>query len=361
MALSALSVPDALPLLNAVLRGGAAALLVLASAVFLRAPSSLPSRFGAALALCGILAALAGLPSIAILDPFDPLVALCSAACVPLFWLFTRAWFDDDFRPTWIDAAVGGSYPVLGLIISLQHEAPIAPLGLLDLLSSVGGAAFAVHALWLAWRSRNTDLVEPRRHARIGFIAIVSAIILILTGSEVAGRITGAIETSTLTGAIVLFAGALGLLIILVGLRHPDMFPAPAEAQANAPQPIAEPLDAGLEYTLDRLMTEERLYRDPDLTIGMIAARAGTAEYRVRRLINTGLGHRNVNAYLNGFRLREVSAALADRAQAEVPITTIALDAGFGSLSVFNRSFKAQFGETPSLYRKRVAAGGPSD
>ena len=36
-----------------------------------------------------------------------------------------------------------------------------------------------------------------------------------------------------------------------------------------------------------------------------------------------------------------------------VPILTIAMDAGFGSLAVFNRSFKARQGETPSAYRRR--------
>ncbi|EIZ79874.1 transcriptional regulatory protein [Novosphingobium sp. Rr 2-17] len=362
MSTTALSLFDALPLLNAGLRGGAAALLVLASTVFLRAPSSLPSRFGAALALCGIIASLAGLPPITALDPFDPLVALCTNACVPLFWIFTRAWFDDAFRPRWIDAALGVGYTVLGLILWLQHEAPIAPINSLDLLSYLGGTAFALHALWLAWRSRAVDLVEPRRHARIGFILILAGIILWLTWSEVAGRISGAVFTSTITGAIVLFVGALGLLIILVGLRHADMFPIPADTHSATPDQTAEALDSTLARALDRLMTEDRLYRDPDLTIGRIAARLDSPEYRLRRLINAGLGYRNVNEYLNGFRLHEVSEALSDRSQAQVPITTIAMDAGFGSLSVFNRCFKVQFGETPSVYRKRLSTipGGTS-
>eukprot|EP01037_Dinobryon_pediforme_P020943 gene20943-21688_t len=355
MSTTALSVIDALPLLNAALRGGAVALLVLASTVFLRAPASLPSRFGAALALCGIMAALAGLPPIAALDPLDPLVAACTNACVPLFWMFTRAWFDDTFRPSWIDAAAGVGYTLLGLVVSLQHEAPMAPIDTLDLLSYLGGTGFAVHALWCAWRSNAVDLVEPRRRARIGFILILAGIVLWLTWGEVAGRISGAIETSTITGAIVLFVGALGLLILLVGLRHPDLFPIPADAPSAAPDQTVEPLDSALARALDRLMIEDRLYRDPDLTIGKIAARLDSPEYRVRRLINAGLGHRNVNAYLNGFRLLEVSAALSDRSQAEVPITTIALDAGFGSLSVFNRCFKLQFAQTPSLYRQRQA------
>jgi AraC-like DNA-binding protein len=48
---------------------------------------------------------------------------------------------------------------------------------------------------------------------------------------------------------------------------------------------------------------------------------------------------------------------LADPGQAEVPILTIALDAGFGSIGPFNRAFKAQTGLTPSEYRRARAGG----
>ena len=79
-------------------------------------------------------------------------------------------------------------------------------------------------------------------------------------------------------------------------------------------------------------------------------------EYRLRRAINQGLGERNFNAYLNGFRLAEVREALSDPAQRETPILTIALDAGFGSLAPFNRAFRAAEGCTPSEYRAKHPA-----
>ena len=54
---------------------------------------------------------------------------------------------------------------------------------------------------------------------------------------------------------------------------------------------------------------------------------------------------------------KEAEAALGDPAQAAVPILTIALDAGFGSIGPFNRAFKAHTGVTPSEYRRARAAG----
>ena len=59
---------------------------------------------------------------------------------------------------------------------------------------------------------------------------------------------------------------------------------------------------------------------------------------------------------MNSYRLAEVKGALADSAQREVPILTIALDAGFGSLGPFNRAFREAEGITPSEYRFRALA-----
>jgi AraC-like DNA-binding protein len=45
------------------------------------------------------------------------------------------------------------------------------------------------------------------------------------------------------------------------------------------------------------------------------------------------------------------AARLADPAQDHLPVLTIALDCGYGSIGPFNRAFKARFGVTPSQYR----------
>jgi AraC-like DNA-binding protein len=74
-------------------------------------------------------------------------------------------------------------------------------------------------------------------------------------------------------------------------------------------------------------------------------------------LINRQLGHRNFSAFVNGYRLAEAEAALSDPAQAAVPILTIALDAGFGSIGPFNRAFKAHTGLTPTEYRRARLGG----
>ena len=106
-------------------------------------------------------------------------------------------------------------------------------------------------------------------------------------------------------------------------------------------------------------MTTERAYRQDGLTIGTLAQQLGLPEYRLRRLINQALGYRNFNSFVNRYRIAEAKSALADPRQTEVPVLTIALDAGFSSLGPFNRAFKAETGTTPSDYRRLHAEKGP--
>jgi AraC-like DNA-binding protein len=105
---------------------------------------------------------------------------------------------------------------------------------------------------------------------------------------------------------------------------------------------------------LERFMTSERGYRQEGLTIGALAAKLDLPEYRLRQVINEGLGHRNFNAFLNRYRIEEAKAALGDPEQREVPILTIALDAGFQSVGPFNRAFKTETGVTPTEFRRRA-------
>src|SRR5581483_8880445 len=115
--------------------------------------------------------------------------------------------------------------------------------------------------------------------------------------------------------------------------------------ERNAERPSVAPL---LLRRLDHLMTVERVYREEGLSIGGLAARLDVPEYRLRQAINEGLGHRNFNAFLNRYRLDDAKAALSDPEQREVPVLTIAIDAGFQSIGPFNRAFKAATGMTPT-------------
>ena len=73
----------------------------------------------------------------------------------------------------------------------------------------------------------------------------------------------------------------------------------------------------------------------------------------MRALINKRLGYRNFNALLHEHRLRDACERLADPAKAQLPILTIALDAGYQSIAPFNQAFRDAMGCTPSTYRRQ--------
>lgn len=135
---------------------------------------------------------------------------------------------------------------------------------------------------------------------------------------------------------------------------EPEPEPAPRPESEQAPAPA--PAEDRLAESLQRAMAVERVYRSEDLSIASLAARLCVPEYRLRRVINQRLGHRNFNAFVNGFRLAEAMAALADPSKRELPVLTVALTAGFQSIGPFNRAFKAATGLTPTEFRKEKLA-----
>ena len=70
--------------------------------------------------------------------------------------------------------------------------------------------------------------------------------------------------------------------------------------------------------------------------------------------ITGALGYPNFNQMVNGYRIEEAKRRLVDPALAHLPILTIALDCGFGSIGPFNRAFKADAGMTPQEYRRQI-------
>ena len=136
------------------------------------------------------------------------------------------------------------------------------------------------------------------------------------------------------------------------GLVKGEILGAAADA---SPDPSPDP--AALSR-LTRAMDQQQLFRREGLTIGQLAAELGLPEYRLRRVINQQLGHRNFNAFLNGHRIARARAALADPGQATTPVLAIAMDVGFQSLGPFNRAFKAATGLTPTEFRRQALGNG---
>jgi AraC-like DNA-binding protein len=170
---------------------------------------------------------------------------------------------------------------------------------------------------------------------------------------------SGGVEIANVMNSAALASVVAAISIAMMRVDGADLFPVAPEAKIDASEAaVAESsiADQKLIGALMRLINDERIYRHDNITIGTLATRLAIPEYRLRRLINQRLGYRNFNVFLNEHRIAEAKAALADPSQAEVPVITIAMDAGFQSLGPFNRAFKAITGLTPTEYRRLKAS-----
>ncbi|GAB5536740.1 MAG: hypothetical protein Rubg2KO_29890 [Rubricoccaceae bacterium] len=135
------------------------------------------------------------------------------------------------------------------------------------------------------------------------------------------------------------------VLPLLTLPEHPP--PATAAPVASSPD-----LDAHTQ-ALRELMETERPYLDPEIRLASLAQRMGVSERTLSQVLSNGLGG-SFYDIVNGYRVEEAKARLADPAHAALTVLAIGLDAGFSSKASFNRVFKAHTGETPSAYRQRV-------
>jgi AraC-like DNA-binding protein len=95
-------------------------------------------------------------------------------------------------------------------------------------------------------------------------------------------------------------------------------------------------------------MIEQR--PDAALTVESLAREAGLSPYHFLRTFQAVTGV-TPHQYILRTRLREAAIRLV---QEPGPVIDIALDCGFGDLSNFNHSFRAEFGLSPRAYRRQM-------
>ncbi len=239
-------------------------------------------------------------------------------------WMLARLVFREGASPTvahfaaagvLVAATMAGDYGRLrlGALADFPGAAQVVLLaGRAAALALLFGACAMAAAHWRA------DLVEERRRARAAFIGVVGAVFAALAGSEFVFGGRGAPLELLLAGHSLLLLLAFALLQAVARGELAALLAAPVTRHA----PLAIVRSDGVEARLAERVLEEM-----------------------------ALGYRNFNDFLHDYRLREVAARLADPKEAHLPVLSLALDCGYGSIGPFNRAFKAKFGMTPTRFR----------
>lgn len=124
------------------------------------------------------------------------------------------------------------------------------------------------------------------------------------------------------------------------------------EEKAMSGKPVIKDDTANRLYTtICRLMDEERLYTDLQLSRDLLAERLGTNRTYVTQVISERTGM-NFSQFVNSYRINEARRILADPEQADYPIKQLCTDLGFNSLTSFYSTFRSIVGMAPATYRK---------
>ncbi|MEL6251824.1 MAG: helix-turn-helix domain-containing protein [Bacteroidota bacterium] len=102
---------------------------------------------------------------------------------------------------------------------------------------------------------------------------------------------------------------------------------------------------------LDRLLSEEKIFLDPDLSRDQVAERLGISSGYLSQIINTATST-NFTSYINQHRVEEVKKTILDPESQKYSLLAIGLEAGFKSKSAFYTTFKKQTGKTPTEFKK---------
>lgn len=100
---------------------------------------------------------------------------------------------------------------------------------------------------------------------------------------------------------------------------------------------------------LQRLMTKEKLFKNPELTLGELAKELSVHPNSLSQVINS-FENKNFYDYINTRRIEEFKKLVQQTDSKKYTLLSLAFECGFNSKTAFNRNFKKVTGVSPTEY-----------
>lgn len=126
--------------------------------------------------------------------------------------------------------------------------------------------------------------------------------------------------------------------------ENTEMIFTETEPKKNDPKELEDVLN--WKSKIETLLTEEKLYENPELTLAELAKKLQTNASVISKAINQGF-EMNFNDLINHYRVEAVKKMLEQDAHKKSTLLGIAYDCGFNSKATFNRAFKKNTGLSP--------------
>ena len=137
-------------------------------------------------------------------------------------------------------------------------------------------------------------------------------------------------------------------ILLYIALNQPRLFTEKnGKKYANSRMGIAQ---GNRHFShLKELLASEKLYKNPDISLSLLASRMSLLDRDVSYIINKH-SNSNFSKFINGYRIEEAQR-LMDQDPSK-KLISIAFESGFNNLSTFNQVFKSITGQTPSEFKK---------
>lgn len=102
---------------------------------------------------------------------------------------------------------------------------------------------------------------------------------------------------------------------------------------------------------IEEFMSREKPYLNNELTLTSMASKLNLKPIHLSQVLNEEFKE-NFYAFINRYRIVESQRLLKDEQYKNYSIQAIAFEAGFNSMSTFNKAFKEIVGKSPSMFQK---------
>jgi AraC-like DNA-binding protein len=116
---------------------------------------------------------------------------------------------------------------------------------------------------------------------------------------------------------------------------------------------LSEASAIAIHQKLNQIMEENKLYKNPELSLSELAEKLDVNPNTLSQVINS-LEQKNFYDYVNAWRIQEFKQAVNIVSNQKFTLLALALECGFNSKSSFNRNFKKIAGISPSEYLSGV-------
>jgi AraC-like DNA-binding protein len=244
----------------------------------------------------------------------------------------------------WVKTAVGLWFVWLGYFFLIEEG-----IGPFHRIHHGIGLLVLLFVLVDAIRGFNDDLVESRRDTRKLTIILISLYMTVLTLVELFIQPLKDQWLFSLLNALMMLAFA--SIFVWRNLNRALSVGEVNDLETETSVQTQEAFTSPLIVRLSEIMAEG-FYTQNALTISKLAKEIEIPEHKLRLIINKELGFDNFSQYLNSYRIPAIAMRLKNPEDKDLPILTLALEAGYNSIAPFNRAFKDLKGVTPSEYRR---------